>query len=105
MFITKHFLKTINLIFKSNFPTEVKKTLEDEEYELKLFMLFSYVLITTILLVFTFYEIKNQNYITIVATEISILYGSAISRYIEPLLIIAGLDIELLKMRNNKNDK
>ena len=105
MFITKHFLKTINLIFKSNFPTEVKKTLEDEEYELKLFMLFSYVLITTILLVFTFYEITNQNYITIVATEISILYGSAISRYIEPLLIIAGLDIELLKMRNNKNDK
>ena len=44
-------------------------------------MLFSYVLITTILLVFTFYEITNQNYITIVATEISILYGSAISRY------------------------
>ena len=105
IFITKYFIKSINLVFKSKLPTESKKTLEDEDYEIKLFILFSYILITTILLIFTFYEIKNQNYITIVATEISILYGSAISRYIEPLLIIAGLDIELLKMRNNKNDK
>jgi len=92
-------------VFKSKLPTESKKTLEDEDYEIKLFILFSYILITTILLIFTFYEIKNQNYITIVATQISILYGSAISRYIEPLLMIAGLDIELLKMRKNKNDK
>lgn len=92
-------------MFKSKLPTESKKTLEDEDYEIKLFILFSYILITTILLIFTFYEIKNQNYITIVATQISILYGSAISRYIEPLLMIAGLDIELLKMRKNKNDK
>ena len=93
------------MVFKSKLPTESKKTLEDEDYEIKLFILFSYILITTILLIFTFYEIKNQNYITIVATQISILYGSAISRYIEPLLMIAGLDIELLKMRKNKNDK
>ena len=92
-------------MFKSKLPTESKKTLEDEDYEIKLFILFSYILITTILLIFTFYEIKNQNYITIVATQISILYGSAISRYIEPLLMIAGLDIELLKIRKNKNDK
>ena len=105
IFITKYFIKSINLVFKSKLPTESKKTLEDEDYEIKLFILFSYILITTILLIFTFYEIKNQNYITIVATQISILYGSAISRYIEPLLMIAGLDIELLKMRKNKNDK
>lgn len=105
IFITKYFIKSINLVFKSKLPTESKKTLEDEDYEIKLFILFSYILITTILLIFTFYEIKNQNYITIVATQISILYGSAISRYIEPLLMIAGLDIELLKIRKNKNDK
>ena len=75
IFITKYFIKSINLVFKSKLPTESKKTLEDEDYEIKLFILFSYILITTILLIFTFYEIKNQNYITIVATQISILYG------------------------------
>ncbi|WP_204378767.1 hypothetical protein, partial [Rodentibacter caecimuris] len=68
------------------------------------------IIISSCLLLFTFLEIENENYRTIVATTISILYGSAISKFLKPLLMIAGFDIEVLrikkrKMRKKKSDK
>ena len=102
--ITNCVIKIINKVTKSELPTDNGNILANED-EIKLLILFSYILICTSLLLFTFFEIKNENYRTIIATSVSILYGSAISKFLEPLLLIAGFDLEIIKNEKNKDDK
>ena len=102
--ITNCVIKIINKVTKSELPTDNGNILANED-EIKLLILFSYILICTGLLLFTFFEIKNENYRTIIATSVSILYGSAISKFLEPLLLIAGFDLEIIKNEKNKDDK
>lgn len=104
IFIVNIIINILNKLAKLDLPTDTGNKLATED-ELKLLTLVSYIIISSTLLWFTFFEIENENYRTIVATTISILYGSAISKFLEPLLLIAGLDIELLKMRKNKDDE
>ncbi len=104
IYITNCVIKIINKVTKSEFPTDNGNILANED-EIKLLILFSYILICTGLLLFTFFEIKNENYRTIIATSVSILYGSAISKFLEPLLLIAGFDLEIIKNEKNKDDK
>ena len=104
IFITNIVITTTNKITKLELPTDNVNKLANED-EIKLLILCSYIGICTGLLLFTFFEIKDENYRTIIATSVSILYGSAISKFLEPLLLIAGFDLEILKMRKNKNDK
>ena len=104
IWITNIVIKLINKVTKSELPTDNGNILANED-EIKLLILFSYILICTGLLLFTFFEIKNENYRTIIATSVSILYGSAISKFLEPLLLIAGFDLEIIKNEKNKDDK
>jgi len=104
IYITNCVIKIINKVTKSELPTDNGNILANED-EIKLLILFSYILICTGLLLFTFFEIKNENYRTIIATSVSILYGSAISKFLEPLLLIAGFDLEIIKNEKNKDDK
>ena len=104
IWITNIVIKLINKVTKSELPTDNGNILANED-EIKLLILFSYILICTSLLLFTFFEIKNENYRTIIATSVSILYGSAISKFLEPLLLIAGFDLEIIKNEKNKDDK
>ncbi|OOF56198.1 hypothetical protein BKK56_04255 [Rodentibacter genomosp. 2] len=104
VFIVNIIINILNKLFKLDLPTDSGNQLATED-ELKLLILVSYIIISSCLLWFTFFEIKNENYRTIIATTVSILYGSAISKFLEPLLMIAGFDIEVLKMRKKKNDK
>ena len=104
IYITNCVIKIINKVTKSELPTDNENILANED-EIKLLILFSYILICTGLLLFTFFEIKNENYRTIIATSVSILYGSAISKFLEPLLLIAGFDLEIIKNEKNKDDK
>ena len=104
IYITNCVIKIINKVTKSELPTDNGNILGNED-EIKLLILFSYILICTGLLLFTFFEIKNENYRTIIATSVSILYGSAISKFLEPLLLIAGFDLEIIKNEKNKDDK
>ena len=104
IYITNCVIKIINKVTKSELPADNGNILANED-EIKLLILFSYILICTGLLLFTFFEIKNENYRTIIATSVSILYGSAISKFLEPLLLIAGFDLENIKNEKNKDDK
>ena len=104
IYITNCVIKIINKVTKSELPADNGNILANED-EIKLLILFSYILICTGLLLFTFFEIKNENYRTIIATSVSILYGSAISKFLEPLLLIAGFDLEIIKNEKNKDDK
>lgn len=104
VFIVNIIINILNKFFKLDLPTDSGNQLATED-ELKLLILVSYIIISSCLLWFTFFEIENENYRTIIATTVSILYGSAISKFLEPLLMIAGFDIEVLKMRKKKNDK
>ena len=104
IYITNCVIKIINKVTKLELPTDNGNILANED-EIKLLILFSYILICTGLLLFTFFEIKNENYRTIIATSVSILYGSAISKFLEPLLLIAGFDLEIIKNEKNKDDK
>ena len=102
--ITNFVIKLINKVTKSELPTDNGNILINED-EIKFLILCSYIIIWIGLLLFTFYEINYENYRTIIATSISILYGSAISKFLEPLLLIAGFDLEIIKKEKNKDDK
>ncbi|OOF45121.1 hypothetical protein BKK51_07360 [Rodentibacter trehalosifermentans] len=104
MLVTNIIIYVINKLTKLDLPTDSGNELATEDY-FKLLILVSYIIISSCLLWFTFFEIENENYRTIVATTVSILYGSAISKFLDPLLLIAGFDIEILKKRKKKNDK